>query len=410
MTVELRQESTQGPERDPEAVAATPVVPRRRNRERLHALDGLRGVAAFIVVLHHLLLVAQPVAQPSGEPALWSVWWWLERTPLKLLTAGHEAVLVFFVLSGAVVVLPALRRIDFSWPGLVASRVVRLLLPAWAAIAFATILLVIVPRLPAQVTGGSWLAGQVQSDWSWPRLVVQLSLMGQVVPYDNVLWTLKWEFLFSLLLPGFLVVAVVLRRWWLPTGLLAVGLGVAGTVGHIQPLEYLPVFFLGTLIAVRLQAIERWSESRGAKRVLVVILVVSLLVLIGEFLLAPVVRMGTDGSHALIGLEALGAAGIVVCAGAATGLRRFLEHRVPQFLGRISFSLYLVHLPVIATLAFALGDWNWPIVAAVGLPLALLTGWAFFRFVEKPLHKVARSAKRGGSRAVERYIRSSRAA
>jgi peptidoglycan/LPS O-acetylase OafA/YrhL len=407
MTVEIRQQAAR---RDPSAVAASPVVARRRNRERLHALDGLRGIAAFVVVLHHLLLVAQPVAQPPGEPELWSAWWWLERTPLKLLTAGHEAVLVFFVLSGAVVVLPALRRIDFSWPGLVASRVVRLMLPAWAAIAFATVLLVAVPRVPQQVTADSWLAKQVQSDWSWPKLVVQLSLMGQVVPYDNVLWTLKWEFLFSLLLPGFLVVAVLLHRWWLPTGLLAVGLGVAGTVGHIEPLEYLPVFFLGTLIAVRLQAIERWSASRGAKRVLVVVLVLSALLLVVEFLLSPVVRQGTTGSHALVGLEALGAAGVVVCAGAATGLRRFLEHRVPQFLGRISFSLYLVHLPVLVTLTWALGDWNWPIVAVVGVPLALLAGWAFFRVVEKPLHKVARSAKRGASRAVERYIRSSRSA
>ncbi|TDS74849.1 acyltransferase family protein [Amnibacterium kyonggiense] len=394
--------------RDPDAVAASPVVTRRRNRERLHALDGLRGVAAFLVVLHHVLLIAQPVSQPPGEPAVLSGWWWLERTPLKLLTAGHEAVIVFFVLSGVVVVLPALRRVDFSWPGLVVSRVVRLMLPAWAAIVFATALLLLVPRVPQQVTGGSWLAGQVQSDWSWQRLVVEFSLMGNSVPYNNVLWTLKWEFLFSLLLPGFLVVAVLLHRWWLPTGLLAVGLGVAGTVGGIEALEYLPVFFLGTLIAVRLRAIEGWSESRRAKRLLAVILPASLLLLVIEFLLAPVVPEGSDGSHALIGLEALGGAGVVVVAGAATGFRRFLEGRVPQFLGRISFSLYLVHLPVLATITWIVGDWNWPIAAAVGIPLAVLTGWGFFRVVEKPLHKVARSAKRGASRAVERYVRSDR--
>ena len=408
MTVEVRSEPDQDRVPEPSAVVAKPVVPRRRNRERLHALDGLRGVAAFIVVLHHVLLIAQPVSQPPGEPAPLSAWWWLERTPLKLLTAGHEAVLVFFVLSGCVVVLPALKRVDFSWPGFVASRVVRLLLPAWAAIAFASLLLVIVPRLPQQVTGDSWLARQVQSDWSWPRLVVQFSLMGQVVPYDNVLWTLKWEFLFSLLLPGFLVVAVLLQRWWLPTGLLAVGLGVAGTVGGIQPLEYLPVFFLGVLVAVRLRAIEGWSESRGAKRVLVVVLVLSALLLVGEFLLAPIVPMGSDGSHALIGMEALGAVGVVVCAGAGTRFRHLLERRVPQFLGRISFSLYLVHLPVLATLAFLLGDWNWPAVGLIGVPLAVLTGWGFLRLVEKPLHKVARDAKRGAGRAVERYVRADR--
>ncbi|MGN6445344.1 acyltransferase family protein [Amnibacterium sp.] len=396
--------------RDPASVAAKPMFVRRRNRERLHALDGLRGVAAFIVVLHHLLLLAQPVSQPSGEPAVLSVWWWLERTPLKLLTAGYEAVIVFFVLSGAVVVLPALRRIDFSWPGLVASRVVRLLLPAWAAIVFATVLLLVVPRVPQQVTGGTWLSRQVPTDWKWPDLLVQLSLMGPTVPYDNVLWTLKWEFLFSLLLPGFLVVAVLLHRWWVATGLLALGLGVVGCVGGIQPLQYLPVFFLGTLVAVRLRAIEQWSESRRARRLLAVLLPVSALVLICSFLLAPVVPVGTVGGHALIGMEALGGVGVVVVAGANTGFRRFLERRVPQFLGRISFSLYLVHLPVLATVTWLLGDWNWPVAGLIGVPLAVLAGWGFFRLVEKPLHRVARAAKRGSAKAVERYVRSERTA
>ncbi|MBW4042233.1 MAG: acyltransferase [Acidobacteria bacterium] len=396
--------------RQPGEVAATAHAPRRRNRERVHALDGLRGVAAFLVVLHHVLLIAQPVSQPPGEPAFGSGWWWLERTPLKLLTAGHEAVIVFFVLSGVVVVLPALRHVDFSWPGLVVSRVVRLLLPAWAAIVFATALLLAVPRVPSQVTGGSWLAGQVQSTWGWQQLVVEFSLMGGSVHYDNVLWTLKWEFLFSLLLPGFLVVAVLVRRWWLPAGLLAVGLSVAGAVGHIDTLQYLPIFFLGTLIAVRLQAIEGWSESRRARRLLAMILPISALVLICQFLLTPLVPAGSDGSHALVGLEALGGAGIVVVAGAATRFRRFLESRVPQFLGRISFSLYLVHLPVLATLTWLLGDWNWPVAALIGVPLATLTGWGFFRLVEKPLHKLARSAKRGAARVVERSVRESRTA
>jgi peptidoglycan/LPS O-acetylase OafA/YrhL len=392
------------------AVAATPLQPRRRNRDRLHALDGLRGVAAFVVVLHHILLIAQPVSQPPGEPALWSVWWWLERTPLKLLTAGHEAVLVFFVLSGVVVVLPALRRVDFSWPGLVASRVVRLLLPAWAAIVFATVLLLVVPRTPEQVTGGSWLSRQVQSDWRWDRLVVQYSLMGGSVHYDNVLWTLRWEFLFSLLLPGFLVVAVALRRWWLPTGLVAVGFGVAGVIGDIEPLEYLPVFFLGTLIAVRLRAIEAWSAAKGAKRLMAVLLPVSALVLVCAFLLVPLVPQGSDGNHALLGLEALGAVGIVVAAGADTGFRRVLERRLPQFLGKISFSLYLVHLPVLATTTWLVGDWNWPVAALIGVPLSMLAGWGFYRLVEKPLHRVARAAKRGSAGTVEQFVRSSRSA
>ena len=181
----------------PPVVVAVPVSPRRRNRDRLHALDGLRGVAAFVVVLHHVSLIAQPVVAPSGEPPVGTPWWWIERTPLKLLTAGREAVIVFFVLSGLVVALPALKRVDFSWPGLLASRFVRLFLPAWASIVFASLLLLVVPRLPQQVTGGSWLARQVPHDWEWQTLVGQWSLMIGSVPQNNVLWTLRWELAFS---------------------------------------------------------------------------------------------------------------------------------------------------------------------------------------------------------------------
>ena len=38
----------------------------KRPSTRLTALDGLRGVAAMVVVLHHLYLVAEPVLRREG--------------------------------------------------------------------------------------------------------------------------------------------------------------------------------------------------------------------------------------------------------------------------------------------------------------------------------------------------------
>ena len=56
--------------------------------------------------------------------------------------------------------------------------------------------------------------------------------------------------------------------------------------------------------------------------------------------------------RALVGVESLGAVGLVAAAVGSGWWRRMLERRVPQFLGRISFSLYLVHVPVLLALAF----------------------------------------------------------
>ncbi len=394
---------------EPEAAApprnAATRPPKRRGPGRLAALDGLRGVAALVVVLHHLLLIAEPhlTADLGTDP--WTLWWILERTPLKLLTAGREAVLVFFVLSGLVVALPALRRANFSWSGFLAGRFIRLFLPAWAAVVVATGLVFLVPRLPQQATGGSWLANSAQTDWRWQHLVTEYSIMIGGVQYDNALWTLRWEFAFSLVLPLFVVVAMLLHGWWLPVGALALGLVVLGCYLGIDAMCYLPVFFLGTLIAARLPQIRRWGRSARADRVLGLILVASLLLLVLSWLLAPVVPQGTNENHALAGLETLGAVGIVVVTVGAGWVRRLLKRPAPQFLGRTSFSLYLIHIPLITTIAWLLGDWNWPAIALIGVPVALVGGWVFFRGVEKPLHRLARRTNRSAVALVAQFSR-----
>jgi peptidoglycan/LPS O-acetylase OafA/YrhL len=59
---------------------------------------------------------------------------------------------------------------------------------------------------------------------------------------------------------------------------------------------------------------------------------------------------------------------------------RFLESQAPQWLGRISYSLYLTHWLVFALAMRLVGPWG-----AVGaIPAAFLIGWLIWRFVERP--------------------------
>lgn len=380
---------------------------RSTSAPRLRSLDGLRGIAAAVVVLHHLTLIAEPVLRGiAGATDPWSAWWLMEHSPLKLLTAGREAVVVFFVLSGLVVPLPALRGGSFSWPGFAASRFVRLFLPAWGALVLAASLVLVVPRVAAQVSGGEWIAEKTATTVSWKRWVAELTLNTGGSHYDNVLWTLRWEVAFSFLLPLLIVLVAVLARWWLPAAALAIGVSTFGIVWNISALAYLPMFFLGMLIGTRLDVIRGWSDrvpARRSRAVWAAVLAASALVLVCSWLLEPVVPSSSTAGKGLIGIETAGAAGLVVAAIGSGRWRRFLERRSVQFLGTISFSLYLVHVPVLVALTYLVGDWNWWLVVPLGIPLALLTAWLFFRFVERPTHGLARAASTAAARAVAAY-------
>ncbi len=346
---------------------------------RLTGLDGLRGVAALVVVFYHVSLVARPFL----SPAEWSL---LTQTPLKLFTAGTESVLVFFVLSGLVVTLPALRD-GFGWLGYYGGRMLRLYLPVWASLALAALAIALLPRDLASVTPDSWLARGNALTLSWTQLLQEGSLWKASYDVNNVLWSLRWELVFSLSLPLFVVAARALRNHWVFAAVLASAVTVTGRLVDVDALVYLPVFFLGALMAVRLPELRR-AVGAWPRIGRVALGAASGTLLIASWLGRPI--EGSIGADVLWGLAGVGAAGLVVVAVGSRTAERALSSAVPRWLGKISFSLYLVQAPLIGTLAFALGDAQWKLIAAIAIPASLLLGWLFHLAVEKPTHRLAK--------------------
>jgi peptidoglycan/LPS O-acetylase OafA/YrhL len=334
------------------------------------------------------------VLRRQGGSGVGSALWWVSQTPLKLLTAGSEAVLVFFVLSGLVVALPALKPGGFSWAGFLSGRLARLYLPVWASMAIGTALIWMIPRSASAVTQGTWMDNSQATSISWGTLLNEATLTRASYDVNNVLWSLRWELAFSVLLPLFVALAIVVSRYWAIALGVAVALSAVGVLAGIDAFQYLPVFFIGTLMAVRLDAIREWTRRRRLRPRStlwgVAIVAGSMVLLLAQWLLRPVAPSGTLASTLLAQLSVLGAAGLVLAAIGVGFARTALQARTPQWLGKVSFSLYLVHMPILATLTFVLGDDRWWLVAILTVPLALLAAWGFNRAVERPSHRLAR--------------------
>ena len=345
---------------------------------RISQLDGLRGVAAFVVVVHHSLLVAPELARAYGvgrsDLTGWS--WWLTHTPLHLLWDGPAAVFLFFVLSGFVLTLPFLGSRAPRWRDYYPRRLARLYLPVWGAVAFAVILVLLVPRVsrPAQ----SWWVNLHAFHLGWSAIATDAALVFGNTALNTPLWSLQWEVIFSLLLPLYLLVAVWLRRWWwLLLGLIFLTVQLRANAYAF----YLPMFGIGAVMAVRRDVLDpiagwlpRWAWPG--------LMLVSLLLINAKWY--PV-RIPGETLLTLAGVALM----VFIFFGWGA-MKRLGDARVVQWLGKRSFSLYLVHEPIVVSVAMATATTNPLLVLAISAPVSLLVAAAFYRVVEYPAHLLSK--------------------
>jgi len=364
---------------------------RDRPAGRIGSLDGLRGIAAAVVLVHHAFLTVPPLSKSNYGLAVPDSLLWLTDSPLHVIWAGREAVFVFFVLSGFVLTLPALRRTQ-DWVAFFPSRAVRLYVPVVASLLIALVLYLLVPRTsdPHQAL---WVNAHAQT-LSLRSLFDDFTLVSPTL-LNSPLWSLTWEVLFSLLVPLFVsIAAVTMQRWWL-TAVAGVLLSAAGEYLHLEWLIYLPMFLIGSALAAGWERIRAVPTGLGWG-----LLMASLLGISSPAWFPP------PFSHPVVEQVVILAAAftVVLLAGKWLPAERFLLGPVPRELGRISFSLYLVHEPIAVSLANLLPvTWSpwWTVVATI--PIAIGAAFVFSRFVELPAHRLAKAiAKRlssGGTAA-----------
>jgi peptidoglycan/LPS O-acetylase OafA/YrhL len=126
-------------------------------------------------------------------------------------------------------------------------------------------------------------------------------------------------------------------------------------------------------------------------------LAIPALVVLGWITILPSLNFSLSRSPYLWGLTVISlCAGTLVAAGAcARGgpLRVLFEARPLAWLGRISYSVYLWHVPLIAELLRARPHISTPAKAAIIIPASLLAGWVSYVVVERPLLSSAGRAR-----------------
>lgn len=349
---------------------------------RARALDGLRGIAAAAVVVYHSILhndvslvprvLFQPLqAMPTARDAL---------TKLFLIAFnGETAVYVFFVLSGCVLRTslerhgrdPRIKSGEAArlCAGFALARAVRLYPPVIACmVLFYALSQLGIPGLarftPRQLAQNASLWAITMHG---PSNTIQVELLA--VPFILAAWLLR-------------------RRFGVPALALCLAYGVLALetgwmVLFLPNMHAYLIAFMAGMVAAEPRLRPLLAEAPG-----------------GAWwgALAGLALCRAFEPHALItSLVAMVLAAALLVGGLLHGqrgsLHRALERPAAQALGRVSFSLYLLNVPVLYAL------WGWTdgrpwvarhaleaglLVALASLALTYPLAWASERWVERP--------------------------
>lgn len=312
-----------------------------RDRKYSH-LDGLRAIAALMVVCSHYLAHAALIAGATANNRLMDAF-------------GAVGVQIFFSITGFLFTTKALSGpVDIA--DLVKSRVKRILPLYFVAMTAAVIVAVHIARAGHIATPVQ--AIEIMRAYTYgvfvsaPPVVAGMSIAGQA----GQMWTLAWEWRFYVLVP-FLGVLLARRAW--SFGALALFVVAMMTDQYNGSLPPWAFFLPGVVCAVVERRIKPGTSVRVA------------LAAIGAaaFVGALVVGGPVNG----IGQTALCAVGFPCVL---FGHKAVLSVRPLRLLGEVSYSIYLLHLTVASIFwAYVQSDAHWMFyqTPASRLPAAAVT-------------------------------------
>ena len=319
------------------------MLPERR---RIAYIDGLRAVAVLLVVVHHGL-VASRIHSPLA----------------RLFAHGNHGVDLFFVLSGFCLSYPSLTKLrrgeatNFDVVRYAAHRIVRIVPPYWIAILTTLLFGVAITRLAYPIPSGM---GHVTG----------IDVLSQALFFDQAVkmvsapfWTLPVEFRWYFLFPIMLWVWTKSPRAFALIGT-AIFFAFLTKAQNVDTFYFAP-FILGIVAAdihVRGIRLGWWP----------------LLLCTAGIAYAAVTPYTAFDIADHLPIWYLSAFTFVAAAGEFAWIRRLLSLSALTAVGLASYSIYLVHDPIV-TFTVERGGGFWLATA-----LGIAGGFAFWSFAEYP--------------------------
>lgn len=362
-------------------------------------LTGLRGLAAMMVLLHHLFALAGPRVLSINLGGWQITYHWL-------ITCSWMGANVFFVLSGFLLAIPFVRNIDGTGAEVrvapyLLRRIQRVVPAYWFQITVLTVVLYLTAKPP------DFLVILLHFVFLQNFSQVHASAL------NGVYWTLPTEFGYYLLLPLFAVLATFFsshkqyrRAAWLLLSVSLVAFAVAYRVAayaavadatidkKVFALLQLPGlidhFAIGMLLAWVYMRHAAAISSGLADGVMMTGLlgIVSMMALLDHVYVDywnghVLMYVGYTVTACFIGLLVLG----VAMGGRLS--RALFANPIMLVLGIVSYSLYLWHLPIqfwtqkLLDQYAVTGDRLWWLVA-ISIPLSLLAAILSYYWIERP--------------------------
>jgi peptidoglycan/LPS O-acetylase OafA/YrhL len=352
-----------------------------------------------IVLISHVLYTKPEIAATVYDPRSGkenSLIWWITYTPAHLFWDGTAAVYLFFVLSGFALTWPMLSSGRPTWRVYYPRRFIRLYLPVWASVLAGLGWLIASPR-HARAQGGEWL-NEHTKPIGLHQVLGDLLLFPSPGAVNGVLWSLKAEIAFSLLLPVYLLVVIRRSSWWLGKAILIVALVSIGAAANQPAMMMLPMFALGSLMAAENDRLKRLSihlSNLLGPRAWGWYLLASSAAMINIYWilvgLSDANATGTTLTGIGRGAQIIGAATLVFVVAFWPSAEPLGTGRIPQWLGSRSYSLYLVQEPIVVSIAMSLSaPANIAVVGICSVTIVLTVTELFHRFVERPSHRWSR--------------------